>query len=128
MITLSKDSFWVRLAYTTREEWNIPTHTNVCALFWRGITTLFFEVMTAAALGYGLAWLGVLAYMYWTLLALMVVIGGAAIIMGLIAALARLIAEGAPSAAEYVKESVPGQAFIGWKEKHCRLVKIEHYD
>lgn len=120
----------MRLAYTTHKEWEIPHRTNVCALFWRGLFTLAAEVLLAVGAGYALAWFGVLTYMYWEhmLLTLGLALAGAAVIIGVVLAVAWIIAEGAPKTAEKIKESVPGQAFIGWKEKHCRLVEIDHYD
>lgn len=119
MIKVNQDSYWVKLAYPfkshpERRDWELPRTTNVCSLFWRAARTLMFTVLIIFAASGLVAQTVVVMIMYpWEF------------VLHTVGALLFLYAaENHPYIFRRVKNSIPIEAFRGWKEKHCRIVKI----
>lgn len=127
MIKVNQDSYWVKLAYPfkshpERRDWELPRTTNVCSLFWRAARTLMFTVLIIFAASGLVAQTVVVMIMYpWEFVLHTV---GALLFFAALFTLLYLLAYAAEYIFRRVKNSIPIEAFRGWKEKHCRIVKI----
>jgi hypothetical protein len=135
MITVNQNSYWVKLAFPFKhtDQCRLPRTTNVCALFWRAVRTLTILSILMAGAGAVIAmiivsvitnpqeWLKGLVIFLSICVA---VAAGTALIVAVVKREDTLRYKVNTVTARF-KESVPVQAFKGWKEKHCRLVKIK---